>query len=154
MLGNTNKSRFEIYALLGEVYGSGCPLGYLLLQSPGADNLESGSPAGGKQRYLEDLLKHFRDTWGIHPIFTLTDKDLSEINACLGTFPKAKHQLCFWHCLRAIKTRLSILRRRPRHYDEPEAKKEFDWIDTTFVPIAQAKEPVVSELPLRYTSHF
>ena len=42
----------------------------------------------------------------------------------------------------------------PAIMNEPEAKKEFDWIDTTFVPIAQAKEPVVSELPLRYTSHF
>ncbi|KAL0562974.1 hypothetical protein V5O48_019104, partial [Marasmius crinis-equi] len=30
---NTNKARFEIFALLGELYGSGCPLGYLLIQS-------------------------------------------------------------------------------------------------------------------------
>jgi hypothetical protein len=31
--GNTNGSRYEVYALLGEVSGSGMLLGYLLIQS-------------------------------------------------------------------------------------------------------------------------
>jgi hypothetical protein len=74
-------------------------------------------------------------------MFTLTDKDMSEINAFLAKFPNAKHQLCFWHCLRAIKTRLSILRRRPKFYDVLEAKKEFAFVDVSFVPLAQQKEP-------------
>jgi hypothetical protein len=82
---------------------------------------------------------HIKDTWNIHAIITLTDKDLSEINAFREVYPDAKHQLCFWHCLRAIKTRLSILRRRPKYYDVKEAKKEFDWIDEAFVPLAQVK---------------
>jgi len=30
---NTNGSRFEVYALLGEIYGSGCPMGYILIQT-------------------------------------------------------------------------------------------------------------------------
>ncbi|PPQ78411.1 hypothetical protein CVT26_007765 [Gymnopilus dilepis] len=66
---------------------------------------------------------------------------MSEINAFLAKFPEAKHQLCFWHCLRAVKTRLSILRRRPRYYDVLEAKKEFDFIDLDFVPQAQEQSP-------------
>ncbi|KAJ3496485.1 hypothetical protein NLJ89_g10479 [Agrocybe chaxingu] len=77
---------------------------------------------GGKQRYIEELLEHFKSTWELAPIFTLTDKDFAEINVFLKKFPEAKHQLCFWHCLRAIKT---------------QAYKEFEWIDKNFVPLGQ-----------------
>ena len=141
--GNTNGSQFEVYALLGEVYGSGCPLGYLLIRSL------NGEP-GGKERYIADLLNHFYKKWTIRPIFTLTDKDLSEINAFLKTFPEAKHQLCFWHCLRAIKTRLAILRRRPKYYDVKEARKEFTWIDQNFVPLAQRSNGRNTEVSIKY----
>jgi hypothetical protein len=134
-LGNTNGSNFEVYALLGEVAGSGCPLGYLLIHSA------VGSETGGKQRYLEEFLEYFQKKFKVQAIFTLTDKDMSEINAFLSKFPDAKHQLCFWHCLRAIKTRLSILRRRPKFYDVLEAKKEFSFVDTSFIPQRQEKEP-------------
>lgn len=64
---------------------------------------------------------------------------MTEINACLAVFPLAKHQLCFWHCLRAIKTHLSILRRRPKVYNVKEAKSEFERIDESFIPIGQDK---------------
>lgn len=107
-------------------------LGYLLIQSA-KDGKENG-----KQRYIEELLDHFKRAWKLKPIFTLTDKDMAEINTFLAKFPEAKHQLCFWHCLRAIKIRLSILRRRPQYYDAKRAKKEFDWIDLDFVPISQS----------------
>ena len=119
---------------MGELYGSGCPLGYLFIRSP------KESEAGAKERYISEFLEYFRREWSIKPIFTLTDKDMSEINAFSKVFPDAKHQLCFWHCLRAIKKRLAILRRRPKYYDVKEAVKEFDWIDPEFVPSAQMKE--------------
>jgi hypothetical protein len=89
--------------LLGEVYGSGCPLGYLLLCS------STQGDSGGKGWFIEKLLSHFKHAWDIQPIITLTEKDLSEINAFLKVYPDVKHQLCFWHCLWAIKTHLSIL---------------------------------------------
>lgn len=134
LLVNTNGSRYEVYALLGEIYGSGCPLGYLLIRSTdGAD--------GGKQRYLQELLGHFKSAWNFKVLITLSDKDFAEINAFLATFPDAKHQLCFWHCLRAVKTRLSILRRKPKFYDMMEATKEFSFIDKAFVPITQSTNP-------------
>lgn len=120
--------------MLGEIYGSGCPLGYILIQSA------PRSAQGGKQRYLEDLLKHFKGTWNIQAKVTLTDKDLSEINAFRAIYPEAKHQLCFWHCLRALKKRLSILRRGPAFYNVDEAKREFEFVDITFVPRGQSKE--------------
>lgn len=82
-----------------------------------------------------------KNSWNIHAIVNLTDKDTSKINAFQEVYPEAKHQLCFWHCLHAIRTRLAILRRRPKHYDVKEAMKEFDFIDETFVPLAQVKDP-------------
>ncbi|KAJ7769753.1 hypothetical protein B0H14DRAFT_2632715 [Mycena olivaceomarginata] len=51
---DTNGSRYEVFALLGEVYGSGMPLGYLLIQS------SSTASAGGKERFLRHLLAHFK----------------------------------------------------------------------------------------------
>ncbi|KAJ7656862.1 hypothetical protein DFH06DRAFT_991429, partial [Mycena polygramma] len=113
---NTNGSRYEVYALLGEVYGSGMPLGYLLVQSA------AGSAPGGKERFIRQLLAHFKTAWVIRAITTLSDKDWSEINAFLAE---------------AVKTRLAILRRAPAHYAVDLAYAEFSWIDKAFVPIGQ-----------------
>ncbi|KAF7779001.1 hypothetical protein Agabi119p4_3346 [Agaricus bisporus var. burnettii] len=135
----TNGSNFEIFALLGELHGSGCPLGYLFIKS------DQSGQAGGKERFITEFLAHFKSFWKINAIVTLTDKDQSEINAFRKVFPHAKHQLCFWHCLRAIRSRLSILRRQPKFYDVLEARKEFLYIDETFIPIAQVQNP----LPLK-----
>ena len=88
-LGNTNASRFEVYALLGETYGSGCPLGYLLIQS--SDDAEEG----GKEQYLRDLLLYVKETWKLRALITLTDKDLSEINAFLAVYPEASISFAF-----------------------------------------------------------
>ncbi|KAJ6563398.1 hypothetical protein DFH09DRAFT_1082448 [Mycena vulgaris] len=54
---DTNGPHYEVYALLGEVYGSGMPLGYLLLQS------SPNGAAGGKERFIRQLLRHFRQVW-------------------------------------------------------------------------------------------
>lgn len=106
-----------------------------MVQSP------ADSRPGAKEQFLGDFLVYIRSTWGIRAIFTLTDKDWAEINAFLRAHPEAKHQLCFWHALRALKQRLAILRRRPAHYDVDKARSEFSWIDPTFVPVAQSQEP-------------
>jgi hypothetical protein len=94
-----------------------------------------------KERYIHAFLEHFKINHKLKPIFTLSDKDLSEINAFLKAFPEAKHQLCFWHALRAVKSRLSILRRQPKYYNVTDAKNEFgDEIDRNFVPVGQVSE--------------
>jgi hypothetical protein len=79
------------------------PLGYLLVQP------HPGSVANGKERLIGQLLAHFKLMWDIRPLFTLMDKDWSEINAFMAQYPEVKYQLCFWHALRAIKTYLAIL---------------------------------------------
>ena len=74
---------------------------------------------------------------GVNPEYTLTDKDWSEINAMQLVWPSAKHQLCFWHALRALKQRLAKLAERPGAYNAEEAHNEFEFIDPTFLPVAQ-----------------
>ena len=45
-----------------------------------------------------------------------SDKDCSEINAFSTVFPDAKHQLCYWHVLRAIKQHLVVLQHQCYQY--------------------------------------
>ncbi len=135
--GNTNGTNFELYALLGETYGKGLPLGYVLVQSNG------GGKTYAKERLLSQFLAFIRDVWGIQAIITLSDKDPNEIAALRKCFPDAKHQMCFWHNVRAIKTRLAILRRTPGPYNAAQAKAEFPWIDENFVPINQRTKSLV-----------
>src|ERR1700753_1907408 len=140
-----SRTQYEVFSILGEVAGSGCPLGYLLIKS------EKGSELGGKQRYIAAVLACLRDTWDIHAIVTVTDKDWSEINACRQKYPDARHQLCFWHFLRAIKRRLAVLRRQPAPYDFRD-----DFIDPKFVPVGQATELLQPEeliVPSRAIPH-
>ena len=91
----------------------------------------------GKEKYLARMLEHIRLLLTHLPIVTLSDKDWSEINAFLKAFPESRHQLCYWHALRAVKQRLAVLRRRPKFYNVVEAASEFDFIDRDFVPIGQ-----------------
>jgi transposase-like protein len=92
---------------------------------------------GAKADFIVEFLRYFKQR-AIKPAITLTDKDFSEINAFRATFPDAKHQLCFWHVLRAVKTRLSILRRRPAFYNVEDFINEFgEKVDKNFVPEGQ-----------------
>lgn len=95
-----------------------------------------------KQRCIQQLLHHVKMTWKLRLIVTLTDKDWQEINAFLAQFPEVKHQLCFWHCLRTVKTCLSILQRTPAFYNVMDAMSEFQFIQELFVPIGQRKSTV------------
>jgi hypothetical protein len=128
----TNKSQYEVFAIIGELSGSGCPLGYLLIKA------DPKSEKGGKQKYLEAILGHLRDGWEIYAATTLLDKNWSEINACLKKFSEGKHQLCYWHALRAVKQQFAVRKRQPAPYDWREACRENDYIDKNFRPIRQA----------------
>lgn len=140
--GNTTGSNFEMYAVLGEVYGSGLPLAYLLVRSP-------GSSAGGEiQAILEQYLGHLVEKYNLKIDLTLTDKNWPEITACRAKLPRSDHQLCFWHVLEAIKKRLKILRCQLTYYNITKARAEFPWIDKDFLPLAQRTDGKVSELLL------
>lgn len=91
---------------------------------------------GAKQAVLERFLGGLRDL-GVDPEFTLSDKDWSEINAMGVIWPNAKHQLCFWHAVRALKQRLCKNKETPAQYDAAAANREFPFIDINFVPVGQ-----------------
>ncbi len=129
-VGNTNKSNFELFAAVGGAKGSGVPLAYCYIQtSPKADK-------GAKELILKRFCNQLKRR-GVNPEFTLSDKDWSEINAMRAVWPDAKHQLCFWHALRAIKKRLCNSSERPGDYDWMEANKEFAFVSSIFVPLAK-----------------
>jgi len=67
----------------------------------------------------------------------LSDKNFSEINVYSNVFPSAKHQLCFWHCLRAVKKRLTVSHLQPGFYNIRQAENEFQFIEKYFLPLAQ-----------------
>ncbi|KAJ7754196.1 hypothetical protein DFH07DRAFT_959894 [Mycena maculata] len=127
----TNKSQFELFAFIGELSMSGCPLAYLLIKS------EKNSTPNSQQKYLKTILMHLQNIWGLRLLTTLSDKYWPEINACWACASCAKHQLCFWHAIRAVKKRLAILKRWPAHYNVLQARLEFPAIDAEFVPIGQ-----------------
>ena len=90
----------ELFGGLANMLGEGLPLSYLfVITNPDV-------PPHTKEtvliRWMFTLKAH-----GINPEFTLSDKDQSEINALHHVWPTAKHQLCLWHTLRALKHQLS-----------------------------------------------
>ena len=119
---------------MAEIKGSGVPLAFLLIFTS-----KDAAPLA-KQTILERFLWCLKDK-GVNPKFTLSDKDWSEINAMQSVWPSAKHQLCFWHALRAVKQRLAKNRDTPGPYDAERAHQEFSFIDTNFVPAAQCEDP-------------
>ena len=133
--GNTNGGNFELFSAVAEAEGSGIPLAFLLI-STGKD-----APSGAKQAVLESFLGALKNL-GVRPEFTLSDKDWSEIKAMEAVWPEAKHQLCYWHALRAVKTRLAKNKTRPLPYDPAEPMKEFGFIDPSFVPASQGGKQV------------
>ncbi|KAI9059933.1 hypothetical protein FKP32DRAFT_1760738 [Trametes sanguinea] len=140
---NTNGGNFELFAAVADANGSGIPLAFMFIKT-------SDAASGAKQTMLERFLGSLK-ALGVKPEFTLSDKDWSEINAMDAVWPEAKHQLCFWHALRALKQRLCKSKDSPAPYDAAEAKRHFAFIDPEFVPMAQQTKPIPPppEVPLR-----
>ncbi|KAK6984659.1 SWIM-type domain-containing protein [Favolaschia claudopus] len=128
---NTTKAGYECFALLGEVFGSGLPVGFLFIKTSNPDPNQ-------KEVFIRAFIRRLLDEWNLQIIQSLSDKDITEINALLAELPDdIKHQICFWHSLRIVKGRLAVLARRPAPYNVEEAFAEFDWIDREFLPLAQ-----------------
>ena len=120
----------ELFAGLADMLGEGLPLSYLFMVT----NAEA--PPQTKEKVLVNWMEALK-ACGITPEFTLSDKDQSEINALSRVWPTAKHQLCLWHVLRAIKRRLGNNREHPAFYDAADAKSMFPIVDLGFLPIRQ-----------------
>jgi transposase-like protein len=59
--------------------------------------IKEDAAAGAKDHMLQTVLEWVSQQCP-QIMFTLSDKDTSEINAFRAKFPRAKHQLCYWHC--------------------------------------------------------
>ena len=134
--GKCATGNWELFVLLGEARGSGLPIGWCFMQSKSNEMPKAGS----KEVALTMWLTHFHDYWKIDAKVTHSDKDRSEINAFSNVFPHAKHQLCFWHVLRAVKQWLAILHHQPAPYNATQATSEFSFIIPTCLPIAQRSQ--------------
>jgi hypothetical protein len=126
---NTNRNNMELFAGVADMLGEGLPLSYLFIST------EVNAAPHTKQSVLIGWMGAIR-ALRVDPEFMLSDKDQSEINALKHVWPQAKHQLCLWHILRAIKRRLSQ-NVRPSPYNAFEAHNAFRAIDPSFVPLGQ-----------------
>lgn len=122
----------ELFAAVADMLGEGLPLSYLFVTT------EANAAPQTKQNVLIAWMEAIRSL-GISPQFTLSDKDQSEINALREVWPSAKHQLCLWHVLRALKRRLCH-NESPGLYDALGAHATFSVIDPAFVPLGQMCE--------------
>lgn len=124
--GRTNAAQYELYGFVGEANGQAMPLAFLFTISTG------DAAEGAKTRMLGDVLKYMNQRCP-DIMFTLSDKEPAEINACRAEIPQAKHQLCYWHAITYIEERLAE-NKPPAAYDPRKAHQIFDFIDPTWAP--------------------
>jgi MULE transposase domain len=132
-----NKQNLELFAGVANIQGEGLPLSFLFIDT------DKTAGEGAKQRVLTSWY-HALKRSGVDPEFTLSDKDDSEINAMRTVWPLAKHQLCLWHALRAVKRRCAKQKDGLAFYDAPAAHAEFDFVDPKFLPYAMLTKNDVS----------
>jgi len=120
----------ELFGGMADMFGEGLPLSYMFVVT------DADAPPHTKETVLVNWMEALK-TRGITPEFTLSDKDQSEINALSRVWPTAKHQLCLWHILRALKRRLANNREPPAFYRSADAAQMFPFISPAFLPSGQ-----------------
>jgi transposase-like protein len=128
-----NKQGLELFAGVSDMEGEGLPVSFLFYENNGK------AADGAKQRVLTSWYEALKRK-GFDPEFTLSDKDDSEINAMRAVWPLAKHQLCLWHAIRALKRRLAKLKQGLSSYNAGEAHTLFDFIDSQWLPYSMLRE--------------
>lgn len=125
-IGKTNALGYELYSVVAEMNGQGIPVAFAFVTTDGT------AKEHAKTRLIEDVLDYII-TKCPNIKFSLSDKDPSEIRACVKKLIEAKHQLCLWHGVRYVERRLKE-KRATRPYDPRIAHKAFDFIDPTWAP--------------------
>ncbi|KDR77335.1 hypothetical protein GALMADRAFT_66460 [Galerina marginata CBS 339.88] len=123
----TNAAGYELYGLVGELNGRAVPLAFCFTASTDGTALE-----GAKDRLLRTVIRFVAKKCA-NIKFTLSDKDLTEINGFRTEIPHARHQLCYWHGVRYIEERLAQ-DKPPAKYSAIRANKVFNFIDPTWAP--------------------
>ena len=120
----------ELFGGMADMCGEGLPLLYLFVVT------NPNAPPQTK----ETILVNWMSALKAHRItleFTLLDKDQLEINTLRKVWPTAKHQLCLWHVLQAIKCQLANNREPLAFYNSVATHERFNFINPTFLPLGQ-----------------
>ncbi|KAF8226953.1 hypothetical protein L208DRAFT_1406196 [Tricholoma matsutake] len=104
----TNALSYELYAVMGEADGRALPLAFAFTCST-----DGNTAPGAKDRMLQDVLRCITQ-YCPNIVSVNTDKDQTELSAVNEVFPYARRQLCYWHAIRYLETRLAE--------DKPPAK--------------------------------
>ncbi|KIJ33967.1 hypothetical protein M422DRAFT_182641 [Sphaerobolus stellatus SS14] len=134
----TNAAGYELYGIVAEANGRSLPVAFVFVTTDGS------ALSGAKDRMLQQVLGHVKNKCP-NVLFTLSDKDQSEINACRAVFPQARHQLCYWHAIRYIEEHLAE-DKSPAPYDPLKAHRIFNFIDPTWAPGVTASEPLTTQV--------
>ncbi|CAG8855932.1 37771_t:CDS:1, partial [Gigaspora margarita] len=124
----TNRLKYELFAILGTIDGSGFPLSYFFL--------EPKCPYG-KTHAIATWFQSLKEN-GIQNVKTiLTDKDRGQISAANKIWTGTRIQLCYWHVLRAIKKKLSSTGIAHNYYNSHEAHLLCPTINPAWQPVNQ-----------------
>ncbi|PCH35920.1 hypothetical protein WOLCODRAFT_146002 [Wolfiporia cocos MD-104 SS10] len=135
---NTNSSRYELFATLGETYGSGLPLGYLLVQT-------NNSERGAKEDVLQQFLEHLKTTWRLRIIITLSDKDWNFV-------PVAQHTAGQSQVAKYSPMMTALPQLRFRINGEPQPVIPSTYRLTVHIPKRAIADDKLADIEVKYTS--
>ncbi|KAL3678830.1 hypothetical protein R1sor_021786 [Riccia sorocarpa] len=131
-----NDMQFETFALIRNLGGFGVPLCYMFYLKK--TSMDESTPNvyqahGCRKGLLYDWICKLRDK-GLRPVFFITDKDASQIEAAQRSILEMHVQLCLKHCLDAIERRMAAVDKCTNSYDPHAAHNIFQFIDPTWGP--------------------
>jgi len=113
----TNSAGYILYAVLVELDGTGVPLASLIARPTTYRAPSTDAPL----IQVLDLFFGKLRAAGFQPSFFGCDKDAAEIAAIHEVFPLSRVQLCYWHVLRAIRSKLSTYKSTSGHLYDPQS---------------------------------
>ncbi|KIY68664.1 hypothetical protein CYLTODRAFT_252877 [Cylindrobasidium torrendii FP15055 ss-10] len=122
----TNALGYELYSIVAEMNGQAVPLAFMFVTL--LESAQEGTKGALLRQFIQAITHHCPNI-----MFTLSDKDILEIDGFRIEIPNAKHQLCYWHGIKYIEKRLGE-NRPPAAYDPRIAHAVFDFVDPTWAP--------------------
>lgn len=114
----TNKQKMELFAVIASSMGAGFPIAYFLLAPGTCGDLKP------REQSLSFFLAHVREYFPtLRPSFFFTDKEPAQINSIISQF-QITPSLCLWHMKRAIKRKVTSLRRDTTVVNDLDANGE------------------------------
>src|SRR6185437_8488553 len=95
---NTNQLKYELYAVMAIIDGTGFPISYCFIESGKGRDIRAAITSWFKFIY-ENGLKEVKTI--------LSDKDFAQISSGMAIWKNVEIQLCKWHLRHAIEQKLS-----------------------------------------------